>query len=47
MLAGLVLILVSVKMLVLDPWLVVGAYLLLRGLLPMLCKCDSCNVKKK
>lgn len=47
LLAGLVLILVSFKMLAFDQWLVVGVYFLLCGLMPMMCKCDACGVKKK
>lgn len=47
LLAGLVLILGYFKMFVLDPWLVIGVYLFLCGLMPMLCKCDGCDVKKK
>jgi len=45
LLAGLILVLVSAKTLNFDPWLVVGLYLMLRGLLPMMCKCDQCKVK--
>ena len=45
LLAGLVLVLVSAKTLDFDPWLIVGLYLMLRGLLPMMCKCDACAVK--
>lgn len=41
-LAGLALILVSGKILNFDPWLIVGLYLALRGIMPMVCKCDPC-----
>lgn len=47
LLAGLVFILVSYKVFILDPWLIVGAYLALCGLMPMACKCDACDMKKK
>jgi hypothetical protein len=47
LLAGLVLILISLKYLALDPWLVIGVLFVLIGLMPMLCKCDECEVKKK
>ena len=47
LLAGIVLVLASVKILVFDPWLVLGLYLVLAGLLPMLCKCDCCAVGMK
>lgn len=48
-LAGLALIAVSLKYLAYDPWLVVGLYLLLVGLAPLVCKCEDacCGVKKK
>ena len=46
-LAGLVLVLVSVKMLWFDPWLVLGLYLLLAGIAPFLCSCDCCAVETK
>ena len=26
-----------------DPWMIVGLYLLLRGLLAMFCQCDCCK----
>ena len=26
-----------------GPWLIVGLYLLLRGLLPLMCKCECCS----
>ena len=47
LLAGIVLILVSLKYLALDPWLVVGVYFALCGLMPMVCKCETCDIKKK
>ncbi len=46
-LAGLVLVLVSMKMLVFDPWLVLGVYLVLAGLAPFVCSCDCCAVGTK
>lgn len=27
------------------PWLIVGLYLLLRGIAPLVCKCDCCAMK--
>ncbi len=48
LLAGIVFILGSLKLyLAFDPWLVLGAYFVLCGLMPMVCKCEMCDVKKK
>ena len=49
-LAGLVLIAVGLGMFLYSPWLIVGLYLLLRGLIPFMCKCEccgACEMKKK
>jgi len=48
-LAGLALIAVSLKYLAYDPWLVVGLYLLLAGVVPFVCNCEGgcCTVDKK
>jgi len=48
-LAGLALIAVSLNYLIYDPWLIVGAYLLLRGLMPFACKCEGacCTMETK
>jgi len=47
-LAGLALICASMNYISVDPWLVVGLFLLLVGLAPFLCKCeDACCAKKK
>lgn len=50
-LAGLALITVSLNMFVItkDQWLIVGAYLLLAGILPFVCPCECCGgaCKKK
>ncbi|VVB99591.1 Uncharacterised protein [uncultured archaeon] len=43
LLGGLGLILVSMKYLPLDPWLVLGAMFLLIGLCGIVCKCDCCG----
>ena len=48
-LAGLALIGVGMNMLS-NPWLIVGLYLLLRGIIPFMCKCEccgACEMKKK
>ena len=47
-LAGLGLIAVGMGMYN-NPWLVVGLYLLLRGVVPMVCKCESgcCTMPEK
>ena len=47
LIAGLVLILVSANMLQFSPWLIVGLYLALAGLMPMMCQCEACEMKKK
>ena len=50
-LAGLGLIAVGLNMLAYSPWLIVGLYLLLRGVMPLMCKCEccggACEAKKK
>jgi len=49
-LAGLGLIAVGLNMIAYSPWLIAGLYLLLRGLAPLMCKCDccgACETKKK
>jgi hypothetical protein len=48
-LSGLALVFVSLRYLMYDPWLIVGLYLLLRGLLPMVCGCEGscCAVEGK
>jgi hypothetical protein len=48
-LAGLALILVSLGVLNYDPWLIVGLYLALRGVMPLVCKCEAgcCTVEGK
>jgi len=40
--AGVALILVSGNVISFSPWLIIGLYLALKGLLPMLCKCECC-----
>ena len=49
-LAGIGLIAVGLGMFA-NPWLVVGLYLLLRGVMPLMCKCEccggACETKKK
>ena len=40
-LVGLALIGVGMNYLMLNPWLVVGVYLLLRGVMPFVCKCEG------
>ena len=47
-LAGLGLILVGLNYLS-DPWLIVGVYLLLRGVVPFVCKCEGacCTMEAK
>lgn len=40
-LAGLALIGISLNYLTMDVWLVVGAYLLLAGVVPLVCKCEG------
>jgi len=48
-LAGLALIGVSLKYIAVDPWLVVGSYLLLRGAMPFVCQCGCgcCTMEGK
>ena len=49
-LAGLGLIAVGMGMYS-NPWLIVGLYLFLRGIMPFMCKCEccggACETKKK
>lgn len=50
--AGLALVGVGMGMLNYNAWLIVGVYLFLRGVMPLMCKCDgccgsSCETKKK
>ena len=49
--AGLALIATSLYVIRVDPWLIVGLYLALRGIMPMVCKCEgaccSMDTKKK
>jgi len=49
-LAGLGLIAVGLNI-ISNPWLIVGLYLLLRGAMPLMCKCEccgtACEAKKK
>ncbi|MFA5929869.1 MAG: hypothetical protein WC861_03215 [Candidatus Micrarchaeia archaeon] len=48
-LAGLGLIAVGLGMFS-NPWLIAGLYLLLRGIMPLMCKCEccgACETKKK
>ena len=40
-LAGLALIGVGLSMLMYNPWLIVGLYLFLRGVMPFMCKCEG------
>ncbi|MCX6770813.1 MAG: hypothetical protein NTX79_02045 [Candidatus Micrarchaeota archaeon] len=42
-LTGLALIAVGLGMFLYSPWLIVGLYLLLRGVIPMMCKCEGCG----
>jgi len=48
-LAGLALIAVSLKYIADMPWLIVGTYLLLRGVIPFVCKCEGacCTMETK
>jgi hypothetical protein len=48
-LAGLALILVSVKTIAYDPWLILGLYLILRGIMPFVCGCEGacCSMEGK
>lgn len=42
LLGGLGLVLVSMKYIPADPWMVLGAMFFLMGLLPLFCKCECC-----
>ena len=44
---GVLLLLTGTGVLGFNPWVVLGLYLLLKGLMPMLCKCDECMVEGK
>ena len=49
-LAGLAFLAIGLNIVIMDPWAVLGAYFLLRGLLPFMCKCGTCDMpdrKKK
>lgn len=49
-LAGLALVGVSLKYLSVDPWLVLGVFLVLVGIAPLVCGCESgacCGVEAK
>ncbi|MFA6328511.1 MAG: hypothetical protein WCY41_03625 [Candidatus Micrarchaeia archaeon] len=46
-LAGLGLVAVGLNMLAYSPWLIFGLYMLLRGAMPFVCKCDSCGTCEK
>jgi len=48
-LAGIALMLASASIISYSPWLIVGLYLALRGVMPMVCKCEGgcCTVEKK
>ena len=51
-LAGLALIAIAMNMFTLNYWLVVGLYLLLKGIMPFICACGCCkdgvcDMKKK
>ena len=45
-LAGLVLILIAIGVFSFNYWLIVGLYLLLKGLMPFLCPCECCGACK-
>jgi hypothetical protein len=40
---GVLLILVGAQVLGFNPWIILGLYLALKGLMPMMCKCDECS----
>ncbi len=42
-LVGLALVGNYMKYVSLDPWLVIGAFFLLAGVAPFICKCDACT----
>lgn len=49
-LAGLVFIAIALNLFTLNYWLIVGLYLLIKGLLPFFCTCEccqECSMKKK
>ena len=39
---GVLLILSGSNVLGFNPWVILGLYFALKGLLPMMCKCDAC-----
>jgi hypothetical protein len=47
--AGLALIGISLGLMGYDPWLIIGVYLLLRGVMPFVCKCggNCCSMEGK
>ena len=44
---GVLLMLSGASVLGFNPWVVLGLFFALKGLMPMICKCDSCDMEGK